>query len=259
MYIPNKTVAIIPTIANPGLTPPSFNDIKKIIRTLSVSRKREWFDANFYKCLPLSIGNMQGFVISVPFDFSVIWDGTKNPDSIKFIFNEEEKEYHNKWLIQVKSHFGYGIITIVPSFMLRTPKGVNLMTIAPPNFPTPGLSPMTGVIESDNLRFFTTFNIKIDLVNTWIHIQKDAPLVGIIPIPRYFCDEFNLVDGTKILAKEEIECEQIIAEEHDRVRHFLSENGINSGQDGLYFLGKDIRGNKFDDHQLPKIKKESDL
>ena len=27
------------------------------------SKKRSWFDANFYRCIPLSIGNQYGFVI----------------------------------------------------------------------------------------------------------------------------------------------------------------------------------------------------
>jgi hypothetical protein len=124
------------------------------------------------------------------------------------------------------------------------------MTIAPPNFPLPGMSPMTGVVESDNIRFTFTFNIKIDIPNVKITVVKDSPIIGIIPIPRYFCDSFELKNATDIFPKDIIEDELNTVFEHGSLRY--ESNFKNLGPDKLYYTGKDVRGNKFKDHQLPK-------
>lgn len=263
MIVPSNTIAAIPLIENNGLEKFDMQDLKTFLKPLKKSRKRYWFKKDFYKCLPLSIGNMQGFVVSLPFDFDVMWDGGESPESIYFNFYENEKKFRNKLHISINSHFGHGILTIHLPVMLKTPPGINLMTISPPNFPTPGLSAMTGVVESDNLRFTFSLNIKIDVQNTWIKIEKDYPLVGIIPIPRYFCDSFEIVNGYDIFSDDEIEEERIIEKENSIVdyylRHDINGNNVslyNKWWDGCYYDGTDIRGNLFSDHQLPWDKNE---
>ena len=111
--------------------------------------------------------------------------------SVKIFFNETEKEL-NKKHPRIDSHFGEGIITIGTPFILRTPPGINIMTINPPNYIIPNITVMTGVIETDNLRRNFTFNLKIQMPNIRVTVPAGTPLAGFIPIPRYFADNFEL-------------------------------------------------------------------
>lgn len=251
IVVPDKKILAIPTKERDGCDPFNVEEIPKFLRPLNVSKKRNWFNSHFYKCLPLSIGNMQGFSVSLPFDTSVYWNGGNTAEDIVFQFSEEELQFINKWHITISSHFGNGIFTVHLPLILKTPPMINLMTIAPPNYPLPGLSPMTGVVEADNLRYSFGINIKIDIPDVWINIEKDYPLAAIIPIPRYFCDDFDLVTELPDISKEDIEEERGIASDHDAVRPYLS--SMNK-QDRSYFSGMDIHGNKFSDHQLPTKK-----
>lgn len=252
MIVPENKIAVIPCIEDSHLKPFNMEDLSTFLVPLNTTRKRDWFRSDFYKCLPLAIGNMQGFVFISPFEFDVMWNGGPEVNDVFFRFYEDEKYFQDKLHVSVGAHFGNGVMTISLPVILKTPPQVNLMTISPPNFPLPGLSPLTGVIETDNLRYTFTLNIKIDIPNAWIKIKAGSPLVGIIPIPRYFCDQFELIDGSVVLNEEDVEEERIVAKEHDRVRNFLSNSDLKDKYDRTYFLGKDIRGNKFKDHQLPK-------
>ena len=247
LVVPEKTIACIPIIPNESILP--FNmDISSFLKPLNKNHKRDWFTPNFYKCLPLSIANMQGLAFSSPFSFDVFWDGGQSIDAISIkgyddsgILNFDKMNH-----VSVSSHFGHGIFTINFPLILKTPPNVNLMTIAPPNYPLPGISPMSGVVETDNLSFTFTLNFKIDLPNTLIKIEKDYPIMGIIPIPRNYCDSFELLNAYDILNKNDIEEERQISYEHK-----LSRDKQN--KDGRYYKGKDIRNNKFKNHQLPKV------
>jgi len=252
MIVPNNKIACMPVIPDPGVK--EFDmDFSKFFINLNKDHKRDWFTSNFYRCLPLSIGNMQGFAFKSPFDFTVVWNGGQNVEDIIIEIGSYDLDIEMNH-VYVKSEFGHGIFTIHFPLILKTPPGVNLMTIAPPNFPLPGISPMTGVVEADNLRFTFTLNFKIDLINIPIRILKDYPLMGILPIPRYFCDSFEMVNAYDILDKNEIEEERIIARENANSRDM--QNSTSSPADGLYYKGVDIKGNKFKEHQLPNDTKK---
>lgn len=248
LVVPEKTIAVFPLIPDDGVE--EFDmDFNSFLKPLNMDHKRGWFHPDFYHCLPLSIGNMQGFSVSVPFDFDIIWNGGNSVDDISIIKDSSYDKFVGTNAVNVKSEFGYGIVTIHLPITLKTPPGVNLMTIAPPNFPVVGLSPMTGVVESDNIRFTFTVNIKVDIPNIIIRIQKDAPLAAILPIPRYFCDSFELKNANEIFTKDVVEDERLAVDEHGDSRDFYNENKL--GVDSLYYKGMDIRKNKFKDHQLP--------
>lgn len=257
MIVPEKKIAVIPTREDPGFEPITFEGTKHFIHSLKNSRKRDWFKSEFYKCLPLAIGNTQGFAVTIPFDLNIFWNGGSSPHDLSFAAFEDEKEYRDKWQVSVKSHFGHGIFTINLPVMFRTPPGVNLLVTSAPNFITPGLNAMTAVVEADNLRYTFTVNIKVNQPNMWIHIPAMSPVASIIPIPRYFCDEFELVDAYDIFTEEEVEEEKEIHWENSIVDLFLRENEYDKWWDGCYFDGTDIRGNKFDDHQLPNSRKKN--
>jgi hypothetical protein len=251
LVVPEKTIACIPVIPNESVLP--FNmDISSFLKPLNKDHKRDWFTPHFYKCLPLSIANMQGFVFSSPFSFDIFWNGQNETESIFFnIYNDTEIDNFEKMSqVSISSEFGNGIFTMHFPLILKTPPGVNLMTIAPPNYPLAGISPMSGVVEADNLSFTFTLNFKIDLPNTLLKIEKNYPLMGIIPIPRYYCDSFELVNAYDILNKDDIEEQRQIANEQGNSRD--KQNKYKEKTDGRYYKGVDIRKNKFKDHQLPK-------
>jgi hypothetical protein len=248
--VPDKTIVYFPVIQENNLKPFDLKNVHLFLNPLNENHKRNWFGPHFYRCLPLAVGNMQGFVFSLPYTFTVLWNGGNKTEDLVINFHEDSEPYKNMNFIYPSSEFGSGILTIHFPLTLKTPPGINLMTIAPPNFPTPGLSPMTGVVESDNLRFSFTLNIKIDLINTEIIVLANSPLAGIIPIPRYFCDSFKLQSAYDIFDKDIIKEEMLVVKEHGDSR--MKQNKNNLKDDKLYYNGKDIKGNIFKDHQLPK-------
>jgi len=253
LIVPDKTIVCFPVIPNNGAIPFNLKNINLFLNPLNKDHKRDWFTPHFYKCLPLAIGNMQGFVFSLPYTFSVIWNGGNHPNDVFIKYFEDFEKYKNINFIYPNSEFGNGILTIHYPLTLKTPPGINLMTIAPPNFPLTGLSPMTGVVESDNIRFSFTLNIKINLPNSEIIIEANTPLIGLLPIPRYFCDSFELKSAYDIFDKNIVEEEISVTNEHAAFRAYSIDQN-KAKPDRLYYTGKDIRGNKFKDHQLPKNK-----
>jgi hypothetical protein len=247
--VPENTIAVFPITPEGENIKPFDMNFSEFLNPLNTTHKRYWFTPHFYQCLPLSIGNMQGFVFSVPFGFDAMWNGGNRPEDMYIEYHEDYEKYRGTNAVSITSEFGNGILTFHAPVALKTPPGVNLMTIAPPNFPLGGMSPMTGVVESDNLRFTFTFNIKMDLPNLNIRVPANTALVGILPIPRYFCDSFTAVNAADIFDQSVIDEEKKVIFEHSMSRKLANETG--AGLDKLYYKGKDIRGNKFKDHQLP--------
>lgn len=235
-----------------------FNDYADKERTKNVLRKpspkREWFDAHFYRCLPLSIANSYGYVITCEYDFAVIWDGGNKIDSLQLLLPSYVENNAKGLFPLLQSHFGHGILTVNPPFFLRTPKGINIMTIHPPNYIIPGMTTMSGVIETDNLRRNFTFNLKVHLPNVQISIPKGTPIAAFIPIPRYFVDNFSMRFADEIFS-EEVIVEEFQAANDSHIKRQEIEYGLIPPVGRDYFRGQDVYGNKFKDHQLPKGKK----
>jgi hypothetical protein len=235
-----------------------FNDFAEKEQTKNILRKpsprREWFDAHFYRCLPLSIANSYGYVITCEYDFAVIWDGGISIDSLKLLLPPHVKDNAKGLFPLLQSHFGHGILTINPPFFIRTPKGINTMTIHPPNYIIPGVTTMNGVIETDNIRRNFTFNLKVHLPNVQIAIPKGTPIAAFIPIPRYFADNFDMRFADEVFSEEVIMEEFQASEDANTQRQEIElKSTPRVGRD--YFRGQDVYGNKFESHQLPKRKK----
>ena len=245
--VPDKTIAIFtnPEIYNKDLTP------ERILGMVSKSnKKRDWFSPHFYRCLPLTIGNQYGFTVSLEYDISFEWNGGDLREDLKLYPNEEINETNNIKYPNLSSHFGHGIMTINTPYFFRTPPGVNLITMNPPNYVIPNVTVMTGVVETDNLRRSFTFNLKIQIPNIRTTIPAGYPLAAFMPIPRYYCDEFNLDFAENIFSKEivneEIKAEKDAGEYRNKVEPTLKD-----GVGKHYMQGKDIYGNMFKDHQKP--------
>jgi hypothetical protein len=242
--VPDKTIAVFiaPNNYDKDLTQDRIiNMVKK------PDKKRDWFDPHFYRCLPLTIGNQYGFTVSSEFDTNFEWNGGNDPKDIQFYLNEK---VDHSYYPNISSHFGHGIITINTPYFFRTPPGVNLMTINPPNYIIPNVTVMTGVVETDNLRRNFTFNLKIQIPNIKVTIPAGYPLGAFIPIPRYYCDEFNLDFAENIFTKEIVDEELEAGKAASEYRKKVEPN-LKNGVGKHYMQGKDVYGNKFKDHQKP--------
>lgn len=243
--VPDNTVAIFIDKDIKGISKERCNNLVK-----RSPKKRDWFTPHFYRCLPLTIGNQYGFTVALEFDFAFEWNGGDNNEDITFFFNENVNDEDNPVFPNISSHFGSGILTISTPFFFRTPPGVNLMTINPPNFIVPNITVMTGVIETDNLRRSFTFNLKAQMPNIRVFIPAGTPLAAFIPIPRYYADGFELKYADEIFDKDIVDQELQASIDAGIYRRDV-ESKLKNNVGRHYFLGKDVYNNEFPDHQKP--------
>ena len=207
-------------------------------------KKREWFTPHFYRCLPLVLGNSYGFIIKSEFAFYVEWNGGPKESDVKITPTTDPE---GKFPL-LESRFGHGTFTLGLPFSLRTPPGINLLTINPPNIPIPNISVMTGVLETDNLRRNFGITLKLQIPNISTHFPVGIPIAAVLPIPRYVGDAYSLKIG------EELFSDEILQEERDSCKKEIEarENEdltLPNQVNRRYFQGKDIFGNEFKDHQ----------
>ena len=242
--VPDKTIAIF---TNPKIYDQELTQERILGMVKKPNKKRDWFSPHFYRCLPLTIGNQYGFTVSSEFDIAFEWTGGDSPEDTKLYVNDK---IGNPFYPNISSHFGHGVITINTPYFFRTPPGVNLMTINPPNYVIPNITVMTGVVETDNLRRNFTFNLKIQIPNIKTTIPAGYPLAAFIPIPRYYCDEFNLDFAENLFSKKIIDEETKADNAANKYREEV-EPRLKDGVGKHYMQGKDVYGNMFKDHQKP--------
>ena len=217
--------------------------------TLVGKTNRDWFpNPAMYMCLPLVMGNQHGFVVKALYDIELYWDGSAAAVEVKsegFNNHSSPQAYMNP--------FGSGILTIENRYILKTPPGVNLMTIAPPNYFIPGIHVMTGVVETDNLRRNFDFNLKVTIPNATIKISKGDWLAAFLPVPRHFVDEFTMVPADTLFDQEVLDNElkdfnKLVWERNNR-----QEDGGDQGKPYMagrrYFKGIHANDSLYKDHQ----------
>ena len=187
--------------------------IDDVVESLIGKPNRDWFTFPFSFCLPLSIANQYGFVVKAAHDMSLYWTGGESRVALQskgYMDGEHEVQSYN-------TNFESGVLTIENKFLLRTPPNVNLMVMPVPNHYIEGLYPLTGIVETDNLRRSFTFNLKMTTPNKKVYIKKGDWLAAFIPIPRFYVEKFQLKN------LEEIYPEEIIKNERDDMEKLLWE------------------------------------
>lgn len=190
--VPENNILVVPH----DLGIPDSGYFKEVIQPLAGETKRDWFTSHFYYCLPINIGNQYGFVVKSLLDYDIIWYGGESDAEI-IMLNSDNQDKQS-----VKNGFSSGIITIQNRFALKTPPGINIMTIQPPNMFIPGCIAMTGIIETDNIRRDFTFNFKITVPNYKIHVRKGDPVGAFIPIQRNFVENFTVKPAIDFFSEE---------------------------------------------------------
>src|SRR5581483_8188124 len=134
---------------------------------------REWMDQTTnsyaYRCLPLNIANAHGWQMLSPISFDAIWNGGAGQDAIRFRGPPGSKERPHQ---HPTSIFGYGVMTFHIEAVFRTPPGWNLYIGGPANRFKDGISPLSGVMETDWTPFTFTMNWKFTRPNHWVHFDK---------------------------------------------------------------------------------------
>jgi hypothetical protein len=219
----------------------------EILQPLKGNIKRDWFSSHFYYCLPLTIGNQYGFVIRSYYNFDAEWNGEMGPTgNVKITI----KDYIEDGPQTIESYFGSGILTIQNNFYLKTPPGINLMTIQPPNMFIPGIAHMTGVVESDQIRRDFTFNIKFTDAHRKVSFKKGDPLGAFILIPRYFIENFEIDFASNYFNNEIINNESLDRDELYRQRDIENKNNLSFQESRRkYFNGEHAFGEPYSDHQ----------
>lgn len=239
--VPDNTIVYF---ENPETQHVSFERVNTLF--VKNTRKRDWFSPRFYRCLPLMIGNQYGFSLISEHDFEVFWGGEDSEESLKINFSEE---YHKDRLLPtIYSNFGYGIMTVNVPGQLRTPPGVNLITMNPPNYILNNITVMTAVIECDNMRRGFSFNLKVDQPGVTTKIEKGTPLAAFIPIPRYFADGFEIKNAEDIF-DEDVILEELNAATDATIHRIEVEGTLPDRVGKFYKNGTDVYGNEFPDHQ----------
>lgn len=215
-----------------------------LIQPLKGQVKRDWFVKHAYYCLPLTIGNQYGFAIRSMYDFTAIWNGGESRNDL--IVTVDDSKDPNKQVIS--SHFGMGVITVQNRFHFRTPLGVNLITLNPPNTFIPNLQNMTGVIETDNLRRDFTFNLKITVPNVLISV-KAGDLIGcVLPVPRFTVENYEVKMANEVVSQIVIDAERKAGSAFAAERTGPdTKKPNNNGR--RYANGVDIYDNEFYQHQ----------
>lgn len=234
--VPENTVVVVPH------SPDNTGFYEEMLLPLKGESKRDWFTAHFYYCLPLTIGNQYGIAVKSGYSFDAYWPGGEA--AAVLTFDKTDDVPHQA----VSTHFYNGVITFQNFFALKTPPGINLMTIQPPNMFIPGCVAMTGVVETDQIRRDFTFNLKITVPNYKIRVNKGDIIGAFIPIPRYFVDKFDLALVSDLFDKEvhlnEVQESRTLGEERGTVD---KEKNHMAGR--RYFKGMHSDNTRYADHQ----------
>jgi len=120
--------------------------------------RRAWMDAfedrHPYRCLPLTMANSTGWEILCPVGLTIEWNGGLMEDAIRITGDEPWPPVTSF----ADSHFRRGIVTFHTGHLFRTPPGVALWTMGPPNEPKDGIYPLSGIVETEWLPFPFTMN-----------------------------------------------------------------------------------------------------
>lgn len=150
-------------------------------------RERQWMedsqDKYAYRCLPLTIANQNGFEVCTSERIKITWNGGSHADDVVV-------EGGGGVCV---SHFGCGTVTFHPGFLARTPENVNLHISGPPNEPKRGISPLTGIVETDWNPATFTMNWMMTEPNYEVVFESFEPFMFFYPIERSYNEGFQAV------------------------------------------------------------------
>lgn len=211
---------------------------------------RLWMDQTSnrfaYRCMPMLLANQTGWMVCNSHDITITWDGRPSIDALTIVATGGEGP------CPAVSAFGSGIVTFTLPYLFRTPPGYNLLVQGPANMPKDGVSPLSGLVETDWSESTFTMNWMITRPGHTVTFAKGEPLAMIIPLRRYEAERFDpMIDD---IAKNP-ELNAAYTEWADSRRQFNKDLGV-PGSDAQkakwqkhYAQGKTVGGRRTQAHQ----------
>lgn len=214
---------------------------------------RAWMDSfqdrHPYRCLPLSIANANGWEVLMPVPVDVEWNGGVRIEdlqvtALKPLPGGRPLDHF------VRSNFSRGIVTFHTDYIFRTDGGWDLLATGPFNMPKYGVSPLTGVMESDWLPYPFTMNWQM-LCPGRVRFEEDEPFCFIFPIPKQAlvgCEpEIRRLDEEPEL-KRQHEAFRTSRDEFMARLRAGDETAIKEGWQRHYFVGRHPDGTRVGGH-----------
>jgi hypothetical protein len=162
----------------------------KIFNVVNSPMKRNWMnetDSSYaYKCVPLNAANQYGWNVLCPIDFTAEWNGGQKRQDIKVSVLNDDNDDEDL----VGSHFGHGVLTFYPDFIVRTNKNTSLYIRGVPNLASNGIQPLDAIVETDWLPFTFTYNLRFTRPGK-IRFYKDQPIFNFFPLERNYIQSFE--------------------------------------------------------------------
>lgn len=153
------------------------------------SSSRIWMDETpdrfAYRCLPMVIANQAGWLILNPEAVAVTWDGGEDRKGLAVECPDGAQFTH------AHSHFGSGILTFTINYLIRVPRGYNLLVRGPANTPKDGIYALEGIVEADWSVATFTMNWKVTRAGHRIVFERDEPIAMISPMRRGELEQFS--------------------------------------------------------------------
>jgi proline-specific peptidase len=137
-----------------------------------------------YRCLPLSMANVYGWTLLSPASFSVHWNGGPEASDIRFQSHDGFAQLGR----YLQSNFADGIVTFHTGYIFRTEPGWDLLVTGPMNQPKDGISPLSGVVETDWLPYTFTMNWQMTRPGV-VRFEKDEPFCQLVPVAKHVLEE----------------------------------------------------------------------
>ena len=148
-------------------------------KTISVSGKTVKLCMPFFDALAL------GFVLPVPFDFSVEVSGGGAAAHCHYRYPKGGiLSYHHAHQIKGHPRADRPILKVLTLWAIHTPPGWSCLIVPPLNRPGLPLEVVSGVIDTDTLRTYVLLPCFITLPDGLHDIAKGTPLAQVIPFLR---------------------------------------------------------------------------
>lgn len=153
---------------------------------------RDWMDAftarHPYRCLPLVVANTSGWELLSPVSFTASWNGGKLSADIRI---DPDDGFSREQVARTAvSHFSIGVLTFHTGYLFRTEPGWDLMVGGSPNVVKDGITPLTGIVETDWLPFPFTMNWRFTRPGM-VSFKKGEPFCYIMPVSHTAVDEMQ--------------------------------------------------------------------
>jgi hypothetical protein len=137
---------------------------------------RDWMEAHnrfAYRCLPLTIANASGWIITSPISFTASWLGGLSPTELTLTKDDPlDKHRHS-----IVSLFGSGIITFNLPWLFRVARSrIGMRVRGMPNYWKFNCTPLEGYVEIDWNPFTFTMNWKLQQPNIPVAFAKGDPI-----------------------------------------------------------------------------------